>query len=126
MDVLSASTSFAGELLQRTASTVRVQQMVQLSLTPAFFLAATSSLQRPSREALMPRTVKHAELPAANALSSLGMQLGVLVGPAVGGLLRPEVLRGARKRVALAAPRTSGGRDRRHQEDAAINAHERP
>lgn len=40
MDVLSASTSFAGELLQRTASTVRVQQMVQLSLTPAFFLAA--------------------------------------------------------------------------------------
>jgi MFS family permease len=52
-----------------------------------FFLAATSSLQRPSREALMPRTVKHAELPAANALTSLGMQLGVLVGPAVGGLL---------------------------------------
>ncbi len=40
MDILSASTSFAGELLQRTASTARVQQMVQLSLTPAFFLAA--------------------------------------------------------------------------------------
>ncbi len=35
----------------------------------------------------MPRTVRHDELPAANALSSLGMQLGVLVGPAVGGLL---------------------------------------
>jgi MFS family permease len=51
------------------------------------FLAASSSLQRPSREALMPRTVTHDELPAANALTSLGMQLGVLVGPAVGGLL---------------------------------------
>ncbi|QIG46240.1 MFS transporter [Nocardioides anomalus] len=50
-------------------------------------LASTSSLQRPSREALMPRTVRHDELPAANALTSLGMQLGVLVGPAVGGLL---------------------------------------
>jgi MFS family permease len=50
-------------------------------------LASTSSLQRPSREALMPRTVRHDELPAANALTSLGIQLGVLVGPAVGGLL---------------------------------------
>ena len=50
-------------------------------------LASTSSLQRPSREALMPRTVTHDQLPAANALTSLGMQLGVLVGPAVGGLL---------------------------------------
>ena len=50
-------------------------------------LVSTSSLQRPSREALMPRTVTHDQLPAANALTSLGMQLGVLVGPAVGGLL---------------------------------------
>jgi MFS family permease len=50
-------------------------------------LASTSSMQRPSREALMPRTVTHDELPAANALTSLGMQIGVLVGPAVGGLL---------------------------------------
>jgi hypothetical protein len=40
MDILSTGTSFAGELLQRTSSTVRVLQMVQLSLTPAFFLAA--------------------------------------------------------------------------------------
>jgi MFS family permease len=51
------------------------------------FLAASSSLQRPSREALMPRTVTHDQIPAANALTSLGIQLGVLVGPAVGGLL---------------------------------------
>ena len=50
-------------------------------------LVSTSALQRPSREALMPRTVTHDQLPAANALTSLGMQLGVLVGPAVGGLL---------------------------------------
>jgi MFS family permease len=50
-------------------------------------LMSTSSLQRPSREALMPRTVTHEQLPAANALTSLGMQAGVLVGPAIGGLL---------------------------------------
>jgi len=51
------------------------------------FLSAASALQRPSREALMPRTVAHGELVAANALIGLGMQVGVLVGPAIGGLL---------------------------------------
>jgi MFS family permease len=50
-------------------------------------LASSSALQRPSREALLPRTVRHDELMAANALSSLGMQAGVLVGPAIGGVL---------------------------------------
>ncbi|WP_395690538.1 MFS transporter [Nocardioides sp.] len=53
----------------------------------AVALASCSSLQRPSREALLPRTVAHDQLPAANALSSLGMQLGLLGGPAVGGVL---------------------------------------
>ncbi|MEZ5097037.1 MAG: MFS transporter [Nocardioides sp.] len=53
----------------------------------AGLLAGAGSLQRPSREALMPRTVRHDEITAANALSSLGMQVGVLVGPAIGGLL---------------------------------------
>lgn len=46
-----------------------------------------SSLQRPSREALIPRTVRHDELPAAIALSSFGIQIGLLIGPAVGGVL---------------------------------------
>jgi len=50
-------------------------------------LAAASALQRPSREALMPRTVRLDQIPAANALSSFGMQVGVLLGPAIGGLL---------------------------------------
>ncbi|MCL8023970.1 MFS transporter [Nocardioides bruguierae] len=53
----------------------------------AAVLASASSLQRPSREALMPRTVTHDQLTAAQALVSLGMQLGVLLGPALGGLL---------------------------------------
>jgi MFS family permease len=50
-------------------------------------LAAVQSLQRPSREALEPRTVKHDQITAASALSSLGVQIGLLAGPAVGGLL---------------------------------------
>jgi MFS family permease len=52
-----------------------------------FFLAIAQSLQRPSREALIPRTVRHEELPAAVSVSSLGMQIGTLLGPALGGLL---------------------------------------
>jgi len=60
---------------------------VPLIFVVSGFLAASSSLQRPSREALMPRTVEHDQITAANALTSLGMQTGVLVGPALGGLL---------------------------------------
>ncbi len=45
MDFLSSSSvSFASELLERTASTARVQQMVQLSLTPVFLLAAIGAV----------------------------------------------------------------------------------
>jgi MFS family permease len=53
--------------------------------------AIASSLQRPSREALIPRTVRHDQLPAAIALSSFGTQVGLLVGPAVGGILLTTV-----------------------------------
>jgi MFS family permease len=53
----------------------------------SFFLAIAQSLQRPSREALLPRVVRHDEMAAATAVSSLGMQIGTLLGPAVGGLL---------------------------------------
>lgn len=49
--------------------------------------AIASSLQRPSREALFPRVVRHEEMPAAVALTSLTAQIGQLSGPALGGLL---------------------------------------
>jgi MFS family permease len=52
---------------------------------------AAGALQRPSREALMPRTVRHEQIPAANALDSFGRQVGVLIGPAIGGLLAAYV-----------------------------------
>jgi len=54
-------------------------------------LSAAGALQRPSREALIPRTVAHDELPAAVSVSSLGMQIGLLAGPAVGGILVESV-----------------------------------
>ncbi len=60
---------------------------VPLIFVVAAFLAAASSMQRPSREALMPRTVRHDQITAGNALTGFGMQVGVLAGPAIGGLL---------------------------------------
>ena len=74
-----------------------------------FLLAIAQSLQRPSREALIPRTVRHDELPAAVAVSSLGMQIGTLLGPAIGGLLVGHRRRavGLRRRR-----RRAGDRDR--------------
>ena len=60
---------------------------VWLIFVIAALYAAVSSMQRPSREALEPRTVRHDQIAAANALSSFAMQFGVLLGPLVGGLL---------------------------------------
>lgn len=65
----------------------REDPSIPLIFVLAGLLAATSSMQRPSREALMPRTVPHDKIMAGQALTSLGMQLGVLVGPLIGGLL---------------------------------------
>jgi MFS family permease len=69
------------------ANAFRAEPSVPLIFGVAALLSAAGSMQRPSREALMPRTVRHDQIPAANALTGFGMQLGVLVGPAVGGLL---------------------------------------
>ncbi len=60
---------------------------VALIFVIAALYAAVSSMQRPSREALEPRTVRHDQIAAANALSSFAMQFGVLLGPLIGGLL---------------------------------------
>lgn len=65
----------------------RADPDIWLIFVVAVALTSCSALQRPSREALLPRTVKHAQLPAANALGSFGIQIGLLAGPAVGGLL---------------------------------------
>jgi MFS family permease len=50
-------------------------------------VAMANSLQRPASEALTQRVVRHDELPAAVAVGSVGAQVSMLVGPALGGLL---------------------------------------
>jgi MFS family permease len=69
------------------ANAFRDEPSIWVIFVVAGLLTATGALQRPSREALMPRTVRHDQITAANALTSFGMQIGILIGPAVGGLL---------------------------------------
>jgi MFS family permease len=61
-----------------------------------FVVAGLDGLQRPSLEALVPRIVAHDQQGAAAALSSIRMNIGTLLGPAVGGIL-----------VATAGPATA-------------------
>lgn len=53
----------------------------------AFAAAGIDGLQRPSLDAMVPRLVSTAELPAASALSSLKGNLGMVAGPPVAGVL---------------------------------------
>ena len=49
--------------------------------------AAVNGLQRPSADAILPRLVGHDDLPAASALMSMRWQVGVIIGPTIGGIL---------------------------------------
>ena len=60
--------------------------LILIYVVTALF-AATNGLQRPSADAILPRLVKHEDLPAASALMSLRWQVGVIVGPTVGGII---------------------------------------
>jgi len=53
----------------------------------AAWMAAISALQRPSLEALVPRLVTPAEVPAAATLAVFRGSLGMIAGPAIGGAL---------------------------------------
>lgn len=53
----------------------------------AGLFAVVDGLQRPSADAMLPRLVGHQDLPAATALMSLRWQLGLIVGPTVGGII---------------------------------------
>lgn len=73
------------------ANALSGEPRVWLIFVLAALLTSSQSLQRPSREALLPRTVAYDQLPAANALAGFGAQIGLLAGPAIGGLLLATV-----------------------------------
>lgn len=49
--------------------------------------AGLDALQRPSLDAMLPRLVERGEITAAGALSTLRVTVGMVAGPAIGGLL---------------------------------------
>lgn len=53
----------------------------------AAMMAALEGLQRPALEAMVPRLVRREELKAASAVGSLRMTIGMIAGPAIGGVL---------------------------------------
>ncbi|CAB4823612.1 unannotated protein [freshwater metagenome] len=53
----------------------------------AGLFATVDGLQRPSADAILPRIVGHKDLPAASALMSLRWQMGVIIGPTIGGIV---------------------------------------
>jgi len=81
------------ELLFAVASTVLVANallphpQLWLLFVMSVLLATLDGLQRPSLDALTPRLVERDELPAAGALASFRMTIGMIAGPAVGGVL---------------------------------------
>jgi MFS family permease len=57
----------------------------------AGLMSGLSGLQRPSLEAITPRLVDKDELPAAAALGTLRGSVGMIIGPAIGGILIASV-----------------------------------
>jgi MFS family permease len=57
----------------------------------ASLLSALNGLQRPSLEAMTPRLVQSDEIPAAAALATFRGSVGMIAGPALGGLLIASV-----------------------------------
>ena len=75
---------FTGILL---INSLRSSPSIILIYIVAGLFAAVSGLRQPAMTAALPRLVDHEDMAAASALMSLRWQVGVIVGPAIGGVL---------------------------------------
>ncbi len=69
------------------ANAARPAPSVAVLYVAAGLMSAFTGLQRPSLDAMPPRLVPANEIPAVASLSALRGSLGMIVGPAIGGLL---------------------------------------
>jgi MFS family permease len=79
--------SFALASLVLVGNALLPHPQLWLLFVMSALLATLDGLQRPSLDALVPRLVERDELAAAGALSSFRMTVGMIAGPAVGGVL---------------------------------------
>jgi MFS family permease len=84
-DIGLALGSAALALLAATGTSVWMLYIV------AAWMSAIGGLQRPSMDSLMPRLVEKHEVPAASALNMFRGSIGMIAGPAVGGVLIASV-----------------------------------
>src|SRR5262245_5162681 len=80
-DVALAAGSAALAILAATGTSALLLYLV------AAWMSAVSGLQRPAIESLVPRLVEKHELPAAASLAIVRGSVGMIAGPAIGGLL---------------------------------------
>lgn len=80
-DVALAAGSAALAILSTTGPSAWLLYLV------AAWMSAVSGLQRPAIESLVPRLVEKQDLPAAASLAVVRGSVGMIAGPAVGGLL---------------------------------------
>src|SRR5712692_4840527 len=86
MVLLSEAGLMGGSLLMAWNSTLS-HPILWLIFGVALLWGSLDALQRPSLDGLLPRLVDRDELPAAGALSSLRGTVGMIAGPAAGGIL---------------------------------------
>ncbi len=80
----AAALVLSGILLLNSLSS---EPKVWIIYVVAGLFASVDGLQRPSADAILPRIVGHKDLPAASALMSLRWQIGVIIGPTIGGIV---------------------------------------
>ena len=84
---------FAGETvswLGRQATVVAISYQVYV-LTGSSLAAGLSGIDLPTRNAMMPRMVGRDLIPAASALGQILMQVGLIAGPAIAGVVIAQV-----------------------------------
>jgi MFS family permease len=79
--------AFAVASLVLLANSVLPSPQLWLLFVVSAVMAALDGLQRPSLEALIPRLVDRSEMSAAAAISTFRFTVGMIIGPALGGVL---------------------------------------
>ncbi len=79
--------SFAAASLVLVANALLPHPELWVLFVMSALLATLDGLQRPSLDALTPRLVERDEIVAAGALDSFRMTIGMIAGPALGGVL---------------------------------------
>jgi MFS family permease len=86
MVLLSEAGLLVGSLLM-AGNSVLARPQLWLIFAVALLWGSLDAVQRPSLDAMLPRLVEREELAAAGALMSLRGTLGMVAGPALGGVL---------------------------------------